>query len=250
MKKRIFSFFLAVLLIAAFPVSVFGNSAEPAFFTVIVENPPAGLDVLIDIEGTEFESDIEIKFPERYYRFFESDLYTDFGKVYDTKKAVLIVRNGETELRFGLAEFFGEDYGVTAVLDLEKETLEEAQSSFRTIKLVALRVGLTLLLEGIIFFLFRMRKAKSWIVFIITNLITQIFLNVQLSLQGGFGYGATLLLIMLEVLILLVEGIAFGFLVPEFREKFGKQGFAVLYSTAANIASWILGGFLISNLPV
>ena len=82
------------------------------------------------------------------------------------------------------------------------------------------------------------------------NLVTQLFLNIQLSEQGIFAYSAGLLLFVLEILIIITESLVFYFLVPEFKEKYKRQSFSLLYVFSANILSWALGGFLISNFPI
>lgn len=249
MTKRFFSFVLFAVLLLAFPLTVFGNAAEPSFLQIIVENPPEDLKISIEIDGTEFSPKITSRSWEKYYRFFESDFYDSYQHFYP-EKAVLVARTDEKELRFNVSEFFMEKYGIPVLLDLEKETIENADTSLRTAKLVALRVGLTFLLEGFVFLLFRMRNKRSWLIFVITNLATQLFLNIQLSEQGIFAYSAGLLLFVLEILIIIAESLVFYFLVPEFKEKYKRQIFSLLYVFSANILSWALGGFLISNFPI
>ena len=249
MAKRLFSFVLAAFLILAFPLTVFGNAAEPSFLQIIVENAPEDLEISIKIEEKEFSPKVTSRSWEKYYRFFESDFYDSYWH-FSPEKAVLVARTGEKELRFNVSEFFGEKYGIPVLLDLEKETIVNADTSLRTAKLVALRVGLTFLLEGFVFLLFRMRNKRSWIIFVITNLATQLFLNIQLSEQGIFAYSASLLLFVLEILIIIAESLVFFFLVPEFKEKFKRQSFSLLYAISANILSWLLGGFLITFFPI
>lgn len=102
----------------------------------------------------------------------------------------------------------------------------------------------TLLMEGLILFLFRYRQKRSWAVFGIANLTTQGALAAALSIeavQSGVSWGFTSLLVMAEGVILVVEAIAYVLLWKEHdRER------ALSYALAANTASALIG-WLISE---
>jgi len=107
-----------------------------------------------------------------------------------------------------------------------------------------MRVFLTLLIEGIIFLLFGFRKKRSWLVFTTVNLITQAGLNAMLtgpdlSNYWIFGY------LFGEIVVLAVELTALLTFVKEFR-----KGRVALYVITANMASLIIGGMVITYLPV
>ena len=81
-------------------------------------------------------------------------------------------------------------------------------------------------------------------VFLAINLITQGGLNVMLTGSGlgpywriGFMFG--------EAVVLIAEIAAFLAFIKEFRKRR-----AVLYAIAANASSLVIGGLLITNLPV
>ena len=68
----------------------------------------------------------------------------------------------------------GAYYNNLCVLDLQSRTLTAGQPWWRQPLLVFLRVALTLLLEGIVFFLFGYRQKRSWILFFLANGLTQL----------------------------------------------------------------------------
>ena len=102
----------------------------------------------------------------------------------------------------------------------------------------------TLLLEGLILFLFRYRQKRSWAVFGVTNLVSQGALAAALSMeavQRGVSWGFLSLLIPAEIVIVVVEAIAYVLLLKE-RDK----EFALSYALAANAVSAVVG-WLISE---
>lgn len=102
----------------------------------------------------------------------------------------------------------------------------------------------TLVMEGLLLFLFRYRQKRSWVIFALVNLATLGALAAVLSVeavQGGVGWGFTSLLIMAEGIILVVEAVAYVVLWREHdRER------ALSYALAANGASALIG-WLISQ---
>ena len=135
-------------------------------------------------------------------------------------------------------------------LDLGNRRLLYGEPRWRQPLLVCLRVFLTLLLEGVLFYRFGYRRKSSWAVFLVTNLLTQLlyvylllfpvaidFYNLLVS--GIFFYTP------LEIAVLLVEMAAFALLLREHRRRR-----AVGYAAAANLCSWFLGGALLAVLPL
>ena len=100
----------------------------------------------------------------------------------------------------------------------------------------------TILMEGLILFLFRYRQKRSWAVFGIANLTTQGALAVALSIeavQSGVSWGFTSLLVMAEGVILVVEAIAYVLLWKEHdRER------AISCALVSNAASALIGWFI------
>ena len=99
----------------------------------------------------------------------------------------------------------------------------------------------TLIVEGVLLWLFGFRARRDWLVFLIVNLATQAGLHLWIG-SGAMAAGSHplyyLVLIVAEVPILLVEMLAYMFLLKEH----GKARRA-LYALCANAASYALGYF-------
>ena len=99
----------------------------------------------------------------------------------------------------------------------------------------------TLIIEGVLLWLFGFRARRDWLVFLIVNLATQAGLHLWIG-SGAMAAGSHplyyLVLIVAEVPILLVEMLAYMFLLKEH----GKARRA-LYALCANAASYALGYF-------
>ncbi len=142
------------------------------------------------------------------------------------------------------ASVLSSDDNILLSLDVSRRAVTPGKSVGRGVSLVSIRVLLTLLLEGALFFLLGYRSKRSWIAFLIINLITQGALNVVLNLSFADAY-RMFILIPLEILILIIELIAFAAIVKEHRRLK-----TIAYVVAANLLSLGLGGPLISYLPV
>ena len=100
----------------------------------------------------------------------------------------------------------------------------------------------TLIVEGLLLFAFGFRARRDWLVFLLANLATQLFLHLWVGSGGILAAGLhplwyTVLLIA-EVPILLAELLVYVFLLKEH----GK-GRRALYALCANAASYIVGFF-------
>ena len=97
----------------------------------------------------------------------------------------------------------------------------------------------TLVVEGILLWLFGFRSRRSLVVFLAVNLVTQAALHILLGsaiLSVGAHYLYYLLLLPVEILIWLAEAVAYGLLL---REQ--KPGRRVGYALCANLASYAAG---------
>lgn len=263
MKKKVLALILALLVCLLLPVSVSANSAEPPCFTVVVQNPPEDLTLTV-----EFDSRLpirpltlkrETKAWEVYYRFNYYNVcfnysvgpsFWDYGPEGLTG-AQLVVDTGEETFSLPIDPTDFSQYNNLLTLNLSSRTLTVGQPWWRASLLVFLRVALTLLLEGLIFLLFGYREKRSWLVFLLVNLVTQLgvnlvilFLSPAATLSWSIWMGFFLYTPM-EILVLVVEMIAFSKLLRE-RTKLR----AVLYAVVANLFSWALGGYLLVVLPL
>ncbi|MDD4493176.1 MAG: hypothetical protein PHV32_02300 [Eubacteriales bacterium] len=245
--KRIVLVSIAIILLSiSFPMIVSANAAEPPGFTVIVTNPPEDLSVSLLLPGGSQTEAIELqkekKAWETYYRFFYH-MSTFENNSFDG--AVLIVESREQSFQCLLPAATFKIYNNLLTLDMKTESITIGQSPLRVPVLVAMRVALTLLIEGIVFFLFGYRTKRSWLAFFVINLITQGWLNATFTGPRGTGSYWMISFYFLEIFIIIAELIAFIIILKEF-----KKGRAALYAIVANIASLVLGGLLIAYLPV
>lgn len=245
-KNRIIAIFIMVLLISSSTIiEANANSAEPPNFTVIVVNAPNQLSLSLQFPGEKENSGILLKKEEKawesYYRFFYNMLPNRDFKLED---AELIVKSQEKTFKCQIPSESFDYYNNILTLDMETESLDIGQPWFRTPLLVAMRVIFTLLIEGIIFFLFRYRQKRSWVLFFAINIITQGGLNLMLTGPSlgsywifGYFFG--------EIIVIALEVVLFTWLLKE-----SKKTKAFLFIIVANIISLVLGGMIISYLPI
>lgn len=237
---------LAALLLIAFTLLslqsvALANAAEPPSFIIIVSNPPDGLELSIPsgAPGTEpYVLQKTVKGWESHYRYFYGG-DPDSG----SRKDELTVKYGDTQFTIPFAPAKGR-YGALYTLDVAGRTIAEGEKPLRTPLLIAMRVLLTLAIEGLVFYLFGYREKRSWRVFFIANLVTQTGLN--LLFHGiSLGYMWAIVFYPLEMLIAAIEAKVYcGFI----TEKSKKM--SILCAVVANLLSMLCGGYIISHLPI
>lgn len=252
MKKRVLCIITAVVFCLAVPVGALANSAEPPCVTVLVLAPPGDLELTIEFDSAQGEEPQRLSGErmlwEGYYRFHGRWNVDPEGLT----GAKLVVETGDESFALTIDPTGFARYNNLITLDVGGRQLLYGQPWWRQPLLVFLRVALTLLLEGIVFFLFGYRQKRSWILFFLANGLTQLFVNLLLlNFVGALGniYSAKLafwfLYLPMEILVILLELFLFC---PMLKEK--KRWNAVLYTIAANLCSWLLGGALLAYLPI
>lgn len=242
MKRAFRMFVLCLLMLLLLPISVSANSAEPPGIIVIVTGAPEDVELTLELpQETEYgiRKTRSTAMWEQYFRF-----YYHVGM--DTLDgAVIRVTGGDAQFICPLPAGTANRYNNLMTLDFGAQTLTAGQHPLRQPLLVALRLTLTLMIEGAVFYLFGFRKKRSWVIFLLVNLATQLWLNIFIAhsaFSGGywvFGY------IGIELCIFLAESIGFPIFI---KEK--KAGRCILCALVANAVSLALGSWLISNLPV
>lgn len=232
---------LTLLSLALFPARASANSAEPPAILVVVLNAPEDMELFAQVNGELIPMQLSSSAWERYYKLHHYDFPGLPGDVMPA--ALVAVSGGETKSvpMPALADTYNNVY----TLDYASMKLTEGTLPFRAALLTAMRVTLTLVLEGLVFYLFGFRAKRSWVAFFIINLATQGALNLVLSLSAFSSGYAVLALIILEIFVFLVEIPAFLLAVKE--KRWWQR---LLYALAANTASLLLGGVLIMFLPV
>jgi len=242
MTKKLSAFIVAVLLIFVLPVSVSANSAEPPGMTIIVENAPNDICLTLELVK-EPESEIYVqKAQQNWETYFRLYYHLESGTL---DGAVIRVESSKKSFSCSLPEDMPSRYNNLLTLDFETQTLTFGQRWWRQPMLTAVRVTLTLLAEGLIFFAFGFRNKRSWIVFLLVNLLTQGWLNYIIN-SSAFSNGYWLIgLYLAEFVIFIAEAVAFPLATKEL-----KKWQCLLYALAANAASLIVGLLLINHLPI
>ena len=263
MKHRLlWKFVLVCCLTVLLALPVFANSAEPPCLTIVVVNAPDDLELsLVDEGGAEAYQLRKRQFVrgwETYFRFTYSHV-TIPGKEseaddVDLSKLRLAVTTGGNTTLLDLPDQTFAHYNNVLLLDLSE--LKQFPDAFpsqymlrselyagRMVLIIGMRVILTLLIEGILFWAFGYREKHSWGVFLCFNAMTQLALNLIL---GGatmdsyvlFGY------YLLEAAIVVFEALAYWNTLKE------KRGRSIPYALCANAASLVIGALMIENLPL
>lgn len=135
-----------------------------------------------------------------------------------------------------------DDYGLIAVKDYD--------FSLEIISLIC-RIVICLILEMLVAFLFRFREKKTYGLIAVTNLVTQIALNVVLNLinykQGPLM--TVLIYIQLELVVLVGEAVFYALVLPKNGGEWVSRKKAVAYAIAANIVSFVAGLGIAQAIP-
>ena len=263
MKHRLlWKFVLVCCLTVLLALPVFANSAEPPCLTIVVVSAPDDLELsLVDEGGAEayqLRKRQSVRGWETYFRFTYSHV-TIPGKEseaedVDLSKLRLAVTTGGNTTLLDLPDQTFAHYNNVLLLDLSE--LKQFPDAFpaqymlrselyagRMVLIIGMRVALTLLIEGVLFWAFGYREKHSWGVFLCFNAMTQLALNLIL---GGatmdsyilFGY------YLLEAAIVVFEALAYWNTLKE------KRGRSIPYAMCANAASLVIGALMIENLPL
>ncbi len=241
MKKSIFVWILLLYtLLAAIPA--FANSAEPPGMIILGSGIPEEAVITLEVpdgEMTDWRVQKTTKLWESQYRLFYHINDGDFSK------ARLRVTVGESSFTIDLPEGNYDRYKTVLTLDYKNQTLTLGQEPWRQPVLTAVRILLTLLTEGLVFWLFGFRRKLSWAIFFIVNLLTQGWLNITVnSYAFSSGYWVFALVAM-EAVIFIGESIAFPLALSE-----KKPWQRVVYALTANAVSLAFGLLLIGRLPL
>ncbi len=144
---------------------------------------------------------------------------------------------------YAYSTYYEIDFSTGTVTSPENIKVIKTYDYFSEILNLFLRIVLTLAIELGLFFLFRLYTKRNFMVVLIVNLITQIFLNVaaNISLYNSGSLSALFLLFPLEFAILIIEFIAYQILL---KDK--KRWIISLYAILANILSFGLGLYIFS----
>ncbi len=240
-KRRITLLVLLCMIIVGEYSNVKANAAEPPQLVIIVTNIEDDVDLFLHVPGREEER------VSRRRRAWETHFSIYRGMTAgpeEMKNAQLLFkRENQVLAHFDFPDTQIKSYNTLWHYDFAKQELTLSEPPSRQILLVGSRVIITLLIEGLVFFIFGYREKKSWIAFLLVNLISQGLLNYSL-IGASTGY-VFLGLIFMEILIFIFEG---AILTSVITEK--KRRRTLLFVITANLLSFIFGGWAIANLPL
>lgn len=272
MKKRIVSLFLAaVLVFALLPVAVLADTGPKPytsirfdgfggvryFVTLLAEEESMGPWIAGDEYG-EWMGDRDVW--EKFCAYKDSDGFYFLGEFeectatdnflwsyYPPEIFKILIYFPETDSftlvpgvyeRYAFASFFtvdGEELTVTKTYETLGQTWE-----------LALRIVLTIGIELLAAMWFGFRAKKQIKVIVVTNVITQVLLNVALNVLyfkiGPWTYVAAY--IPLEFAVFVIEAVTYKTLLPKYNETEKRQR-PVLYAFTANLLSFALGGLIV-----
>ncbi|MBV1710157.1 MAG: hypothetical protein KMY54_09900, partial [Erysipelothrix sp.] len=196
----LFSFFLFVINSKA-------NSAEPPMVWILVPGTYEHVEGVLIVDDVVIPGYIRQNKMETYIRFYYSSIPEfDQQKEIDGSDAIFIITLDHKQYSVK-SDIRGNGYNDLYTFDLETMTLSEGTTLQRNASLISLRLFSTLILEGLVFFLMGYRKRRTWILFLLVNLITQGFLNILINSQGPENFYMIFALIVYEMLIIFVEEI-------------------------------------------
>jgi len=211
----------------------YANAPPPPTISVVVSSAPKNLELTI---GSIKAKRIDKPF-ESYFIF-----YLEFADAEYT----LTVTEGSNIFEIALPQL--QQYNNVFRLDLENRNLSPGTSSWRPWEFASITLALTLLVEGIIFLLFGYRKWISWLIFLVTNIVTQGFLYVWLNnsfypLVNSYSFPVYVNLVLGEILVVIIEICIFVIFIKE-RRRLVTLSYVIL----ANLASLFAGGYLLNAL--
>jgi len=237
-KRLLLVMVLCTLMISILPTTALANSAEPPSLVILINNPPDDLSIVLVSNENQPEAIVRRVAWEGYYVFYSRDMQV--GSKYTLK----VITNGESfECMIDKPL---QHYNNVFTLDVANRELTSGKYPFRSVILVSIRLLLTLLIDGIIFWLFWFRQKRSWLVFLAINLVTQGALNIWLNSGGSVMPSYLILSLMIgEFFVFVTEMITFPIFIKEH-----KKSRILIYAFIANFISLIAGGYIISVLPV
>lgn len=144
---------------------------------------------------------------------------------------------------YAYSTYYEIDFSTGTVTTPQDITITKTYDYFSEVLNLIVRIILTLAIELGLFFLFRLYTKRNFNVVLITNLVTQIFLNIMVNVElfNSGSLSALFLLFSLEFIILIVE-----FIVYQIFLKEKKRWKIILYPILANALSFGLGLFIFS----
>lgn len=271
MKKRIIALLLAVLLVLALlpagaladtgpkpytSIEFAGFDGARYFVTLLAEDEGYGpwgvYNEYADYMGDKaiWEKFSEYSDPDGFYFWGEYEECTETDSFewsyYPPETFKILIYFPESDSftavpgvyeRFAFGSFFAVDKELNVTTSYEAAT---------QIWELVLRIVLTVGIELLAALWFGFRAKKQFGIIAVTNVITQVLLNVVLFLlylkRGAWAYIGWF--IPLELAVFVIEAVTYKMLLPKYNETENQQK-PVLYAFVANLLSMLLGGLIV-----
>lgn len=240
MKKTIIGLLFLMALLPWVVIQPKANAAEPPIIIIIISGNDLDVEATMVSGELVFEGYVSERLMETYIQFYNMGT---FDQPFEDDVVFTINTNqGDYVIQQTIK---GRSYNQLYTLDKEQSILIEGKSITRTVSLISMRVLLTLTIEGLVFLILGYRHRRTWLIFLITNLITQGGLSIALS--GALPTNSYILLtyVVLQSAIVFVEWLI---MVPTITE--GKKLKLMGTIFIANITSMFIGGYLLLSLPI
>ena len=113
------------------------------------------------------------------------------------------------------------------------------------------RVNLTIIIELLVAFFLNFRKKNMYILFAITNIVTQVLLNIALNMYyfSDFTFDFILTYFLMEVLVFVIEAIVYGIMLSKISKTTISKVKSTAYALVANISSFVVGLIVAAFCP-
>lgn len=275
MKNRFVIFFLTALLILFIPVTVYADMGPKPCIYVTFENVgdktiyaslyateggPSPVSFGDWKEVPEDIKDIFLNYSAKESARFVEDIWIinkenpvlDCGYIPPRKyKLVAYIpdENKMVESDIYTRQKFEEKYiaDFSSIQSDGKVTLESEPYDWLSSGLsIAIRVVLTAFIEIAIAFLFKIKGKKSILVLVITNVVTQMFLNVSIALveyRYGAGFQSLFDFFIIEIMIFFIEAFVYAKALKKTNKPPVAPATAVVYAFVANFITLLVGLF-------
>lgn len=238
MRPRLYRVVFAVCLfaiISGVTAPVRADSLPIPGIRIAVNRPPEDLKIEFLLADGKWYPGSKYTDPwDTYFEYSDWELDKNIPGAIRASYAGQSVQIALPQVKGGYAYLYG--------LDLKTQILTPYKLPPLAFTLALPRLAVTILCEGIVFFLFGFRQLRSWIIFVGVNILTQGMFNIFLYDIRVGEFGLILLIPFIELVIIAIETSVIAIRV---REQSVMR--RILCPILANIASFLLS-FVVANI--
>jgi hypothetical protein len=245
MKKFLSVFLMIIIFMIIRADHIKANSAEPPMLWILIPGTYDTIEGVLVVDSIVIHGWVNENKTESYIRFYYSSI-PDFNRQepIDGSDAVFFITLDNKQYMIK-ADIRASGYNDLYTFDVDTLALIKGKTWVRDAKLVSVRLISTLILEALVFFVLGYRHRRTWILFLLVNLLTQGFLNIWLNSDMPQNVYMLFVLMIAEAVIIVVEEAVLLFTVKE-----GKIPKLFVTILLANLLSLFLGGWFIVNMPL